>query len=364
VNDSKNNMSLRPDGDSARERLNDLLVDRATVGLGAAEEAELQLLAHELGERIDESLERTAAKLTLATIGLPGTYAAMPAELYQKLAAQGDAWSRQSAEPMGMVGGGSDLPSLMEGLEPRGEVVARIGFFGRAVRTFPTWGGWATAAATLTIVGVMGGRPSGSTVTVANNQPAANAATTTVPAVAPTLAVAKPAPVVVVEPEVVALPVAKVALAPSPVEGLDRLVSSAGEVLKVSAVASAALEHPEQVSAEFIWSERDSRGFLAVAGLPATDSERQYQVWVRDSARGEPHAINGGTFDIASDGPRWVIPIEPILPVYRPAVFEVTVEQAGGVVVSSPERVILTGTVAREDDVHGPPSWLAGPSSQ
>lgn len=358
-----NNMSPRPEGDSARERLNDLLVDRATVGLGAAEEAELQLLAHELGERIDESLERTAAKLTLATIGLPGTYAAMPAELYQKLAAQGDAWSRQSAEPMGMVGGGSDLPSLMEGLEPPSEVVGRIGFFGRAVRTFPTWGGWATAAATLTIVGVMGGRPSGSAVTVASNQPAANVPVA-VPAVAPTAAVVKPVVAVALEPEVVALPVPKVALAPSPVEGLDRLVSGAGEVLKVSAVASAALEHPEQVSAEFVWSERDSRGFLAVAGLPATDSERQYQVWVRDSARGEPHAINGGTFDIASDGPRWVIPIEPILPVYRPAVFEVTLEQAGGVVVSSPERVILTGTVAREDDVHGPPSWLAGPSSQ
>ena len=349
--------SGRPAGVSARERMADLLADRATVGLTAAEQAELQLLAHELGERADESLERTAARLTVALLGRPATYSAMPTELFQKIQAAGDEWARASAEPLGLRG--PELPSLMEGLEPERPVVAgRIGFWSRARKTWPTWGGWVAAAASLTIAAVASrpGPTPAPVVVYRDREVPVQAAVAGEPA--PTVILNEP--VLVrheLEPAAPVLAVAK----HSPVEGLDRLVASASEdVLKVPAQVTEALgEAGGRVEAEFVWSQGDSRGFLTVAGLPPTDPTRQYQVWVRDGERAEPHPINGGTFDIASEGPRWVIPIEPKLPVFRASAFEVTSERAGGVVVSSPERVILSAAVVRVEDLVGPPSSLA-----
>lgn len=344
------------EGDPRRERLLDLLADRATVGLSAAEEAELQLLTHDLGERIDESLERAAARLSLSVVGRPATYGAMPADLFQKLVAAGDEWSRASVEPVNF---GAELPSLMEGLIPeRPVVVAKIGFWPRARKTWPTWGGWVAAAASLSFAFLVSRPPS----------PVAPVATVAqVPAPARAVAMAELPIQTRIEGEPVlarhevesAVPVLAVAVA-SPVEGLDRLVEAEPDVLKVSAVATSVLgEQSANVEAEFTWSESARRGFLTVAGLPPTDASRQYQVWVRDGERAEPHPINGGLFDIASDGPRWVIPIEPRLTVFRPAGFEVTTERAGGVVISSPDRVVLSAAVLRAEDLVGPPSSLA-----
>ena len=331
-------------GSDQHERLLELLCDRATIGLSTSEEAELQLLAVELGVRPDESLERAAARLDVAVTGRPTTYSAMPAELYQKIAAKGEQWCRQSAEPLPFHA--PDLPSLMEGLEPDADpVIARVGFWPRARKSFPVWGGWATAAALALAAGTLALRPA-----------------PTAPALAPReLAQVTTAPSGLSEPVQIAPPVQLATNQPSPVEALERLLASKQTELVVAAaepMASASLPGP--VDAEFVWSDADSRGFLTVAGLPVNAPDRQYQVWVHDAARPEPHPVNGGTFDIPVEGGNWVIAIEPKLPVFHASGFEVTLERVGGAVISSPERVLLSAPVFRAEDFHGPPDILAG----
>jgi hypothetical protein len=350
-------------GSDQHERLLELLCDRATIGLSTSEEAELQLLAAELGVRPDESLERAAARLDLAVTGRPTTYSAMPAELYQKIAAKGEQWCRQSAEPLPFHS--PDLPSLMEGLEPDADpVIARVGFWPRARKSFPVWGGWATAAALALVAGTMALRPAPTApapVAIAMNNPAAEVAPSPSPAPAPVVAVAARQQPALSEPVQIAPPVQLATNQPSPVEALERLLASKQTDLVMAAaqpMASASLPGP--VDAEFVWSDEDSRGFLTVAGLPVNAPDRQYQVWVHDAARPEPHPVNGGTFDIPVNGGKWVIAIEPKLPVFHASGFEVTLERVGGVVISSPERVLLSAPVFRAEDFHGPPDIFAG----
>ena len=66
----------------------------------------------------------------------------------------------------------------------------------------------------------------------------------------------------------------------------------------------------------------------------------QYQLWIVDPDRA-PQPVDGGVFDVAARPGRQVIPIDPALVIDQPAAFVITLEQAGGVVVSEgPHRAI------------------------
>ena len=82
--------------------------------------------------------------------------------------------------------------------------------------------------------------------------------------------------------------------------------------------------------------------------LPVNDpTKEQYQLWIFAKNQSEETPIDGGVFDISSDG-EVVIPIRPKLKAEDVYLFAVTVEQPGGVVVSSRERLPLLASVDAE----------------
>lgn len=84
---------------------------------------------------------------------------------------------------------------------------------------------------------------------------------------------------------------------------------------------------------EVIWNPKVQTGYMKLAGLPVNDpTEIQYQLWIVDPAR-DAEPIDGGVFDITAQG-EVIIPIDAKLRSDSPAVFAITVEQPGGVVVS------------------------------
>ena len=86
---------------------------------------------------------------------------------------------------------------------------------------------------------------------------------------------------------------------------------------------------------------------MRFAGLAANDpADSQYQLWIFDAERDERHPVDGGVFDIPRDGGETIVPIRAKLPVGQPALFAVTVERPGGVVVSDRQRIAV---VARPD---------------
>jgi len=94
---------------------------------------------------------------------------------------------------------------------------------------------------------------------------------------------------------------------------------------------------------DVVWSAARQEGFMRFQGLAANDpAVAQYQLWIFDGERNDAYPVDGGVFDVPPDASGdVVVRIDPRLPVSRATAFAVTVEQPGGVVVSSRERLPL-----------------------
>lgn len=96
---------------------------------------------------------------------------------------------------------------------------------------------------------------------------------------------------------------------------------------------------------DVVWSPGRQQGFMRIRGLAANDpAVEQYQLWIFDAARNQDHPVDGGVFDVTAGG-EVVVPMDPRLPIGRATLFAVTVEQPGGVVVSSRGRLPLLAAV-------------------
>lgn len=96
---------------------------------------------------------------------------------------------------------------------------------------------------------------------------------------------------------------------------------------------------------EVIWDAARQRGVLRIRGLVPNDPRlAQYQLWIIDAERDARYPVDGGVFDVASNG-EVLVPVTARLPVGRPTLFAVTLERPGGVVVSSRGRLVLAAPV-------------------
>lgn len=101
-----------------------------------------------------------------------------------------------------------------------------------------------------------------------------------------------------------------------------------------------------QARGDVVWDNAGQRGYLLLSGLPPSEPGRtQYQLWVFDAARDERYPVDGGVFDVPADRSTVVVPIRAALRISRPSVFAVTLEHAGGVVVSDRRHVVALAHV-------------------
>lgn len=92
---------------------------------------------------------------------------------------------------------------------------------------------------------------------------------------------------------------------------------------------------------DVVWDPVAQRGFIRLAGLPRNDPKsRQYQIWIFDATRDPRYPIDGGVFDNVSPGRELIVPIQAAVPVRRAKAFAITLEKAGGVVVSAQRHII------------------------
>jgi hypothetical protein len=121
----------------------------------------------------------------------------------------------------------------------------------------------------------------------------------------------------------------------------NRLLRDSGDaiVLPWKATADAAARG---ASGDVVWSASAQRGYMRFVSVAPNDARRiQYQLWIFDKARDARYPVDGGVFDVSSSG-EVIVPITARLKVEKPVLFAVTVERAGGVVVSKRERILVT----------------------
>jgi len=95
---------------------------------------------------------------------------------------------------------------------------------------------------------------------------------------------------------------------------------------------------PGTSTGSVVWDAVTQRGVLQLVGLTRNDpANAQYQLWIVDAGRTHREPVDGGVFDVNTDGTATVA-IKPALTVREPSAFAVTVEPPGGVVVSERGR--------------------------
>jgi hypothetical protein len=100
-------------------------------------------------------------------------------------------------------------------------------------------------------------------------------------------------------------------------------------------------------SGDLVWSDREQAGVVRVTGLAVNDPTRtQYQLWIFDSGRDGRYPVDGGVFDVTSQSIEQVVAVRPRLPITRARRFEITLEPAGGAVVSTREQVVLAAALS------------------
>jgi hypothetical protein len=97
------------------------------------------------------------------------------------------------------------------------------------------------------------------------------------------------------------------------------------------------------VTGDVVWDAQAQVGYMRFRGLPMNNpQEMQYQLWIFDATRGDKFPVDGGVFNIpANSNGEVIVPILAKLPVRDPALFAVTAEKPGGVVVSDRERILV-----------------------
>ncbi len=270
------------------ERTADLLVREVTEGLEPAEREELErLLADSPGATVD-ALAPAAAAITLAA-RLPQE--PLPAGLRETLLKQGRTVVKVKA-------------AKVQPLRPRQEAPAARAAPARGVSASARFG-WYAAAASL-LVALAAWFPRFETRS----------------------------PVVVEAP------------APTPAEQREALLAAAPTAVKRDWGRT---EDPAsvEVAGDVVWDPATQTGYMRFSGLPANDpSQQQYQLWIFDGTRDDRYPVDGGVFDVPAGATEVVVPIRATLDVREAALFAVTVEQPGGVMVSSRERIVALAKVA------------------
>ncbi|HMN94899.1 MAG TPA: hypothetical protein PKC43_00825 [Phycisphaerales bacterium] len=119
----------------------------------------------------------------------------------------------------------------------------------------------------------------------------------------------------------------------------DELLVAPGSV----AWSWAGVDHPRAQAprGDVVWNGARQEGVMRIGGLSPNDPKAfQYQLWIFDKARDERFPVDGGVFDVVDGAGDVLIPIRAALPVSEPALFAVTVEPPGGVVVSDRDVVL------------------------
>jgi anti-sigma-K factor RskA len=293
--------------DQNKEKMLELLSDRATFGLSEEEIAELARLEKEFPELNDESFELAAASIAMVNLE---TEEPMPAHLRSKIAQDAENYfaARRAEASSAETSPEKEEFQKTFTLEPR-----KSNWLG--------WLGWAVAAAALIIL-VLNTYQTQKRIEQFGNE-------------------AK-----VLREEVNKALNANSTLTPksNPIQERQQLIASAPDVVQSTWGDFDAKKQAFNIQGDVVWSNSEQKGYVRFSNLPVNDkTKEQYQVWIFDGTQKYP--VDGGVFDANAAG-EIVIPIDAKIKVQKPTMFAITAEKPGGVVVSPLEKVMAVAKVA------------------
>lgn len=301
-----------------RERVFQLQVDRATVGLSTAERLELEAAVTRDPSLEDPSLEWAATSIELAHLG---EIEPLPKTLRSTLRRQADDFviSRQGFAKVTPIASRRAASTPSRSRSDPAAVRARAKGWSRLAGSPVLPWLVATAASVVAVVGWMRPTDGVSPVdTAPTNAESAVLMASGDPAAASTLD-----------------------------SSMEDHANAQGAQLATDASALripwTITEDPAAAGArgDLVWNNERQEGFMRFEGLTPNDpAETRYQLWIFDAARDDRFPVDGGLFDVPESG-EVVVPIDARLRIGEPVLFAVTIEEPGGVVVSDRERIVV-----------------------
>lgn len=301
--------------EAKKDRLFELLSDEALDGLAGEEAMELNRLKKQFpGWENDFSVELTAAAIALSDLRGAET---LPANLRAKIIDSAESYFSRAEQfsdeviPMRetreQAFRGAERESFAQTESPK------TSFFGQ-------WLGWAVAAtACIALAFNLWLTQTPQTEVVKKLEPAKT-----------------PEVVQTSQPKVDAL---------TPAQQREQLITSAADLIKTN-LNAADVKSLKQFSGDVVWSNAEQKGFVRLGGLPVNDAAKEtYQLWIVDGEQNEKTPVSGGVFDVGQQAGEVVVPIRAQLEIKRPKAFAVSREKPGGVVVSSPQRIVAIGKI-------------------
>ena len=280
-----------------RERMLELLSDRAAFGLSEEEAAELKKYSNQFPEfERDDSFELAAAAINLADLDVSNP---LPENLRKRISIDAEQFfaAKEKAQKI------SDVDS-------RAEKSSAESIYGETKRPFWQWLGWAVAAAACVLLAL------NLLLTSTSKQPEIVQDSKTIQTPTPELTAA---------------------------QKREQLLASAADKIQTSWTEPK--PNGGEISGDIVWSDAKQEGYLRFRGLLVNDPNREtYQLWIFDENQDAKTPVDGGIFNINEKG-EIIVPINAKLKVKKPKVFAVTVEKPGGVVVSKQEKVVAIAKV-------------------
>lgn len=354
------------DGLDSISRLDELLIDRATVGLDASEEAEVRLLLEQSGRTVgatgaDDTYEMLAAAMDLA-MQPPAKDEKLPVQLRNRILAAGDVWLNQRELEAQITSSRStradarvellEQTALLDDRTDTG-VLARIGggmSARRVIAGLRQNSGWLAAAACLTLAvlgwlrptttGTLTGQGGPSTMATAaqpgndiTGQPAADDVSTRLARF-----------IADNHDDLKLLPLAMASTAQRAIGTIDEPTEDL-----VGPPAQLALAATASPVGEVIWSSTQQSGFLRLSGLPSLKRPGdQYQLWIVDALRDPTHPVPAGVFDVPAGASEVLLPVNAAVRIDHAVRFSITVERSGGSVTPSLDSLVVDGGEAAD----------------
>jgi hypothetical protein len=108
----------------------------------------------------------------------------------------------------------------------------------------------------------------------------------------------------------------------------------------------ASYQGTERLSGDVVWSNARQQGFMRFTGMPVIDPQvGAYQLWIFDANQDEKFPVDGGIFAVDQKTGEVIVRINAKLKISQPTLFAITIEKPGGVVVSKRDSLVAVAKI-------------------
>jgi hypothetical protein len=312
------------DASAPLSRLDELLIDRAVRGLSSEESQELAKLLDAAGKADDVSFDRAAAALDMALHN--DINVEVPPALLKQLQHDAQAYCAgvSSARDESIVGRIGAMPSrAFDAVMDHRAVRTPMVMTRRYTRE---WSGWIAAAAAVAFGVYMWSERSAADRKLSSDVYRATIGGESLDE-----------------------------LAQKAEARLERYARSGAQLLRIPMGLAKPVASGNATVGEVTWNSAEGTGVLKVTNLEPAAKGTAYQLWVYDEARDQRYPVSAGTIQVQPGKTETLIPIDPSIKVSSAAAFTVTLEQAGGNVTATREKVVSIAVPQAGEGMAPPP---------